>query len=271
MNGSQFRQDLRAGRRLYGTMVASPSPRWVPLLAGMPLDFVFIDTEHLPIDRHQLSWMCQAYRYAGLPPVVRIAAPDPYAACQVLDGGACGLIAPYVETVAEVRALAGAVKRRPVKGARLSAALEDRAGFEPELEAYVAAHNQSHSLIVNIESVPAIQALDEILAVDGLDAVLIGPHDLSCSLGQPERYDTPEFESAVVDIFRRARAAGVGAGIHTWMPVAREEAWCRAGANLIIHSSDIIATRDAISTEITALRARMGDPKSTMDSGAATV
>ncbi|HEY0967822.1 MAG TPA: aldolase/citrate lyase family protein [Opitutaceae bacterium] len=271
MNGSQFRQDLRAGRRLYGTMVASPSPRWVPLLAGMPLDFVFIDTEHLPIDRHQLSWMCQAYRYAGLPPVVRIASPDPYAACQVLDGGACGLIAPYVETVAEVRALAGAVKRRPVKGAKLAAAVEGRARFEPELESYVAAHNQANSLIINIESVPAIEALDDILAVDGLDAVLIGPHDLSCSLGQPERYDTPEFEAAVVDIFRRARAAGVGAGIHTWMPVAREEAWCRAGANLLIHSSDIIATRDAISAEISALRTRMGDKKSSVDTGAGTV
>jgi 4-hydroxy-2-oxoheptanedioate aldolase len=253
MNGIQLRQSLREGRRLYGTMVASTSPRWVPLLAGMPLDFVFIDTEHLPIDRHALSWMCQAYRYAGLAPVVRIASPDPYAACQVLDGGAC------------------AVKRRPIKGAKLAAALEGCIPFEPELERYVNAHNQAHSLIINIESVPAISDLDELLAVEGLDGVLIGPHDLSCSLGQPERYDTPEFEAAVIDIFTRARAAGVGAGIHSWMPVDREEAWCRAGANFIIHSSDIIATRDAISTEITALRTRMGDPKAAFDSGAGTV
>lgn len=252
-------------------MVASTSPRWVPLLAGMPLDFVFIDTEHLPIDRHALSWMCQAYRYAGLAPVVRIASPDPYAACQVLDGGACGLIAPYVETVAEVRALAGAVKRRPVKGAKLAAAVSGQVAFEPPLEAYVAAQAQAHSLIINIESVPAIEALDDLLAVEGLDAVLIGPHDLSCSLGQPERYDTPEFEAAVVDIFRRARAAGVGAGIHSWMPAQREESWCRAGANFIIHSSDIIATRDTLSAEITALRTRMGDPKAAFDSGAGTV
>ena len=57
------------------------------------------------------------------------------------------------------------------------------------LDAYVAKHNRANSLIVNIESGPGIAALDEILAVEGLDAVLIGPHDLSCSLGQPERYD----------------------------------------------------------------------------------
>jgi 2-keto-3-deoxy-L-rhamnonate aldolase RhmA len=271
MTGSEFRDALHSGRRVYGTMVASTSPRWVPLLAGMPLDFVFIDTEHITIDREKLSWMCQAYRYAGLAPVVRIASPDPYAACQVLDGGACGLVAPYVETAAQVRELAGAVKRRPVKGAKLQAALDGRTPFEPALEAYVAAHNRAHSLIVNIESGPAIAALDEILAVDGLDAVLIGPHDLSCSLGQPERYDTPEFEAAVIDIFRRARAAGVGAGIHSWMPATREATWCAAGANFIIHSSDIIATRDLLTTEIDALRRHMGDVRRSTDNGATTV
>lgn len=60
MNGSEFRDALRSGRRIYRTMVASTSPRWVRLLAGMPLDFVFIDIEHITIDREKLSWMCQA-------------------------------------------------------------------------------------------------------------------------------------------------------------------------------------------------------------------
>lgn len=272
MNGSEFRDALHSGRRVYGTMIASTSPRWVPLLAGMPLDFVFIDTEHITIDREKLSWMCQAYGYAGLAPVVRIASPDPYAACQVLDGGACGLIAPYIETAAEVRELVGAVKRRPVKGAKLRAALSGRTPFEPTLTAYVAAQNRAHSLIVNIESVAAIAALDEILAVDGLDAVLIGPHDLSCSLGQPERYDTPEFEAAVTDIFHRARAAGIGAGIHSWMPATREAIWCEAGANFIIHSSDIIATRNTLTAEVDALRRHMGDARhSAPNDGATTV
>jgi hypothetical protein len=69
----------------------------------------------------------------------------------------------------------------------------DGAPIELELESYLNRSTGERLLIVNIESVPAIQALDEILAVPGLDAVLIGPHDLSCSLGVPERYDHPEF------------------------------------------------------------------------------
>lgn len=259
MNGIEFRAALRSGRRSYGTLVASTSPRFVPLLSALPLDFVFIDTEHIPIDRAQLSWMAWAYRNAGLAPMVRIPSPDPFAACQVLDGGACAVVAPYIESAAEVRALVGAVKNRPVKGAKLESMLTGSEPFPPELRAYVDHYNEANALLVNIESVPAIAALDEILAVPGLDGVLIGPHDLSCSLGQPEGYDSPEFEAAVVDILRRARAAGLGAGIHSWMPAEREAAWCAAGANFIIHSSDLTATRVALGAEITALRRLTGD------------
>ncbi len=237
----------------------------------MPLDFVFIDTEHIAIDREKLSWMCHAYTNGGLPAIVRIPSPDPYIATQVVDGGACGIIAPYIETAAEVRALVGAVKRRPLKGQKLAAGLSGDAPFEPRLQHYMDGHNDGRVVIANIESLPAIAVLDEILAVDGLDAVLIGPHDLSCSLGLPEQYEAPEFEAAVLDIFRRAQAAGVGAGIHSWMPAAREATWCRAGANFMIHSSDIIATRDLITSEIQALRALMGDDRTAGDGSASTV
>ncbi len=270
MNGHEFRQSLHSSRRLYGTMIASTSPSWVPLLAGMPLDFVFLDTEHIAIDREKLSWMCYAYGNAGLAPLVRIPSPDPFAACQALDGGAAGVVAPYIETAAEVRELVGAVKRRPLKGAKLADALADRVPFEPTLEKYVQERN-GHVLIANIESVPAIEALDEILAVEGLDGVLIGPHDLSCSMGIPECYDAPDFEAALRMIFRKARAAGLGAGIHSWMSSEREAAWFRSGANFVIHSSDLIATRDTLTAEIDALRRQMGDVKCAQDSGAATV
>ena len=271
MTGQELNRALHSGRRLYGTMAASTSPRWAPLLAGMPIDFVFIDTEHIAIDRERLSWMCHAFRFAGLPPVVRIPSPDPYLACQAIDGGACGVVAPYIETAEQVRTLVGAVKGRPVKGAKLADELSGRVPFDPALRAYVGKYNESNSFIANIESVAAIEALDEILAVPGLDAVQIGPHDLSCSLGLPEQYDAPEIEAAFLTIFRKARAAGVGAGIHTWMAVEREAAWCAAGANFIIHSSDLRATSDGLSREINALRQRTGDLKKAGDNDATTV
>lgn len=260
MTGASLLAALRAGRLVCGTLLVSPSPRWPDTVAKLGLDFVFIDTEHIALDRAQLSWMCQTYRALGLPPIVRIPSPDPYQACMVLDGGADGVIAPYVETVDQVQALRGAVKFRPIKGARLAAALRDSATLEPALRDYLEKRNRGSLFIINIESTPALDRLDELLAVPGLDAVLIGPHDLSCSLGIPERYDDPRFEAAVLAIIRRARAAGVAAGIHWWGPPGRFKAWLDAGLNLIICNGDISAMHARLEGDLTALRRAAGLP-----------
>ena len=260
MNGTELREALHDGRRVYGTAIISTSPRWVDAATQCGLDFVFIDTEHIPIARTQLAWMCSAYAGAGLAPIVRITRPDPYEACTALDGGASGVIAPYVETADQVRALTGAVKWRPLKGEKLHTFLETGT-LEPELRAYLEARNASKSLIVNIESRPALEALDDILAVPGLDAVLVGPHDLTCSLGIPEQYDHPDFVAAVDEIVSRARARSVGAGTHTVYPQAidHERRWAKLGANLIIHRADIHAFVSGISADIRRLRCELGD------------
>ncbi len=261
MNGKELKEALRTGTRVYGTMIVSPSPRWMEVVGQLDLDFVFIDTEHIPIDRHQLSWMCHAYAGNGLAPVVRIPAPDPYQACMVMDGGARGVVAPYVETVEQVQQLRGAVKTRPLKGEKLMDYLEGKNDLEPELAEYIAKNNEGHVLIINIESQPAIDNLDELLRVPGLDAVLIGPHDLSCNLGVPEQYSHPKFKAAVEKIIGEARDAGVGAGIHVFFEnsVEREIEWAKQGANLILHSGDINRFTQIIHNDIFSLRKTLGD------------
>jgi len=261
MDGRELSAALRGGRRVYGTLIVSTSPRWVSFVEGLGLDYVFIDTEHIPIDRQTLSWMCQAYRGIGAAPIVRIPSPDPYQACMVLDGGAAGVIAPYVESPEQVQALRGAVKLRPLKGRRLQRILAGREQPEPELARYLAERNAESVLIVNIESRPAMDALDEILAVDALDAVLIGPHDLSLNLGVPEQYSCQTFERAVEKILTTARAAGVGAGIHVIHPdgLDQEIRWGRMGANLILHGADVLAFRAAMQADLARLKAALGE------------
>jgi len=246
-----------AGETVFGTLIVSPSPRWPDVVRDCGLDFVFIDTEHIALDRAELSWMCQTYAALGLPPLVRIPAPDPYAATMVLDGGAAGVIAPYVETVEQVQVLRGAVKLRPIKGQKLRQMLEG-AKVEPELKSYMDDGAKNRLLIVNIESVPAIEALNEILAVPDLDAVLIGPHDLSCSLGVPEQWEHPKFLSACETIFRKARAANVGAGIHFWGEIEQQVRLLKLGANLLIHSADIILFQKHLRTELEAIKKAAG-------------
>lgn len=257
MKPKQLCQRLHAGDMVFGTLIVSPSPRWPGALRDCGLDFVFIDTEHIAIDRAELSWMCQTYAALGLPPLVRIPSPDPYAATMVLDGGAAGVVVPYVETVTQVQALRGAVKLQPIKGQRLEQML-DGAAVEPELKSYMEDGAQNRLLIVNIESIPAIEALDEILAVPNLDAVLIGPHDLTCSLGVPEQYRHPVFLKACETILRKARDAGIGAGIHFWGDTVQQVNFLRLGANLLVHSADITLFKNNLRAELEQIRQAAG-------------
>jgi 2-keto-3-deoxy-L-rhamnonate aldolase RhmA len=261
MNGSQFRNKLHSGERLYGTLIVSDSPRWPQAVTRIGLDFVFIDTEHIALDRYTVSWMCQTYAALGLPPIVRIPRPDPYLACQILDGGANGIIAPYVESAEEVRQLVGAVKYRPLKGKKLQAVLAGKETLEPALAEYLAQYNQNNSLIVNIESVPALEALDEILAVPGLDGALVGPHDLTTNLGVAEQYESPAYIAAVDELIRKCRARSIGVGTHVmYAPgVPQEIRWAQMGANLIIHWSDTNAFRYAMQGSLTEIKAALGD------------
>jgi 2-keto-3-deoxy-L-rhamnonate aldolase RhmA len=93
--------------------------------------------------------------------------------------------------------------------------------------------------------------------------VLIGPHDLSCSLGVPERYDHPTFLAACETIFRRARAAGVGAGIHFWGGVEQQIDFLQRGANLLVHSADISLFQKHLRAELGLIRQAIGPTAAT--------
>ena len=259
MQAREIRERLHSGQRVYGTMIVSESPLWPKAMASIGLDFVFIDTEHIAQDRNKLSWMCQLYAALDMAPIVRIPAPDPYLAAMMRDLGAQGVIAPYVESIEQVQALVGAVKYRPLKGGRLYAELRGEEKLEPELSEYLADRNDDGIVIVNIESQPAMDILDDIASVDGVDALLIGPHDLSCNLGIPEQYFHEKFVAAVDKIITTGRAHGIGAGIHLVYPGAFEQEvrWSKMAANLVVHGIDITAMRASLRADFDALKAAL--------------
>lgn len=271
MNGKDIRNALHNGRYVYSTAILSTSPLWPKFVKRTGVDFVFIDTEHVPIGRETLSWMCQTFAAMGIPPVVRIPSPDPFEASKVLDGGAGGVIAPYIETAEQVRQLIGVARYRPLKGRRLQEALDDPDSLEPELRDYLEKRNEHTILIANIESIPAMENLEGIVSQAGLDSVLIGPHDLSCNLGIPEQYRHPKFDEAVCKIFGIARAHRVGAGIHFWLGVDQEIGWAKAGGNLIMHNSDVMLFEQQCKRELEEIRQALGDDRRTVDPAAPPV
>lgn len=259
VTGKDLRAAMRSTGRVYGTCVTSTSPTWVSGIKNLGVDFVFIDTEHIPIDRSQLAWMCQAYRALGIPPIVRIPAPDPYQASMAIDAGACGLLAPYIETVDQVVALRGAVKLGPLKGRKLDAVLAGDLQLSDDESEFLVRHNEQHILLLNIESQAGIDALDEMLVVPDVDGVIIGPHDLSINLGVPEQFDHVLFRNAVESIIRIARNHGVGVGNHFSWGVEQQIEWAKCGMNIILNSSDIVAFMNFIGDDLNKIRRALND------------
>jgi 4-hydroxy-2-oxoheptanedioate aldolase len=249
-----LKQKLQKGQIVYGTCITVNVPRWPKLVSGANLDFVFLDTEHIAIDRADLSKMCNAYQTLGLTPIVRIPQPDPYRASQVIDDGAVGVIAPYLEQADQIRQLVGATKYRPLKGEKLDEILEGVTTASPLLKNYLDQYNFGNLCIANIESVPAVENLDELLAIDGLDAVFIGPHDLSINMGIPEKYDHPDFIEMVKIIIQKARKYTLGVGIHFSLEPERQLFWIKEGVNIVIHSSDMALFGQRLKSDMAILK-----------------
>ena len=250
---------IKAGRVVYGTCMTSTSPTWPAIALRAGLDFVFLDTEHIPLERMEISRMCQVFRAMGVAPIVRIPSPDPYRACQMMDAGAEGIVAPYLESVSQIKELVGALKYRPLKGELLNQALDAPEKVKEPLGQYLAKWNEGNLCIANIESVPALSHLEELLSVPGLDAVFIGPHDLSISLVIPEQYDHPVFEEAVKKIIHISRGNNLAVGIHFSESPERQIRWMKEGVNLIIHSSDLALFSQRLQQDMNLLRGSAGE------------
>ena len=252
-------EKLGNGENLYGTCIVSTSPIWSKAVNNLGLDFVFLDTEHIPLDRTELTLLCQVYNGIGLPPIVRIPSPDPYIACTAKDAGAIGIIFPYVESVEQIRELVGVTKYRPLKGKRLQNVLNGKEVLEPELKVFLERFNKESMCIVNIESMAAVERLDDLLDVPGLDAIIIGPHDLSINMGLPEQYDHPEYEKIVSTIICKTRSKGLAAGIHFPENPERQIKWMKNGANISLHSSDMFLFRQKLNEDISRIKNAAGD------------
>jgi len=252
-------QKLKDGKIIYGTCIVSTAPVWSKSLAQSLLDYVFLDTEHIPVDRNELTMLCQVYQAMGLPTVVRIPSPDPYLACMAKDAGATGVLAPYIEDVGQIRQMVGATKYRPLKGRRLDRVLNGTETLEPELKNYLEKYNEGSMCMINIESMPAVDNLSSLLDVPGLDAVIIGPHDLSVNMGLPEQYDHPEYENVVKKIIHQVREKGIAVGIHFPANPERQIKWIKEGVNIVMHSSDMSLFSQKLNEDISRIKEAVGE------------
>lgn len=209
----RFRSEMRAGRLQVGAGIGLSDPLASDILAGS-LDFLWIDLEHSPLGPEALAGHLLAARARQKPALVRVPMSGTAFVKPVLDLGADGVIVPQVRTVGEVRQAVADCRYPPV-GSR---------GFGPRVPSdygrigaaeLVAAANREVFAAVMIETAEALAAIEEIVRVPGLDSVVIGPMDLSASLGRLGDCEHPAVVAAIERIIAAARTAGifVGAGM----------------------------------------------------------
>jgi 2-dehydro-3-deoxyglucarate aldolase len=208
---NRFRQDLTAGKRLIGCWASLANPITTEVLGLAGFDWLLLDGEHSPNELSTFIQQLMALKDSASAPMVRPQSNDPVVIKRLLDAGFYNFLIPFVES-AEDASRAVAATRYPPLGIRgVSVAMRsNRYGTVPNYHEIV---NDNIAVTAQIESRKAVQNIDEILSVDGLDAVFIGPGDLSAGYGYIGNPSHPEVQEAMQHIVDRAKAAGKPVGI----------------------------------------------------------
>jgi 4-hydroxy-2-oxoheptanedioate aldolase len=247
--GDTLRSRWAAGEVTFGAWLSVPSPVSAEAAARVGFDYVCVDTQHGAIDYQVAVHMIQAIILGGSRPIVRVPWNEQGVIGKMLDAGATGIVVPMVNTAQEARDVVRACRYPPLGARSFGPVMASMRNARHELEA-----NDQVATIPMIETVEAVANLEEILAVPGVDAVYVGPADLSLSLGLPAANNDgkPEFDAALVRIVGACRAAGVVPGIHASAALAEPRA--SAGFAMVTVSADLLAMRGRLADDLAAAR-----------------
>lgn len=254
-----------ADRPLAGIWVCSGSPVAAEIVAGSGIDWVLLDAEHSPNGLESI--LAQLYAMSAYPvaPVVRPPFGDPVTIKQVLDLGAQNLLIPMVDSAEHAAEIVRAVRypggaRGGVRG--VGSALARSARWN-RVDGYLGRADDTISLTVQIESAAAVADVERIVAVDGVDAIFVGPSDLAASMGHLGEQGHPDVVEAVLTAIRAANAADVPVGVNAFVPEDAER-YLDAGADFVAVGADVAI----LARQTEALADRFTAPRSAASGGA---
>lgn len=214
---SRFAERFRAGEPLLATFFRTPSHSLAEVLSRAPVDAVCVDAEHSALDRAQIDPLLLAFRASGMPAVVRVPDHAPNSILSALDMGAGGVMVPHLITGEDAHAVVDAATYRTAgtpDGARGYAGATRAAGYGARAMRDAIAAGADRLVIGQVEEREALEHVDGIVAVDGLDCVFIGRSDLTISFGHTDT-SAPEVMEAVELVARKASEAGRVVGTFT--------------------------------------------------------
>ncbi|USU11303.1 aldolase/citrate lyase family protein [Sphingomonadaceae bacterium OTU29THOMA1] len=253
----QFRARLKAGEPLIGSFMKVPAPQNTEVLGLDGFDFVILDEEHAPWDRGTLDralLACRAYQIAG---VVRIARPDANSVLAALDDGAMGVMVPHVDSAEKARSVVSWARyRNGMRGAGASRGGEYGKNGARNFDL----SDETSAVICMIEDRQAIDAIDEIVSVEGVDAIFLGRGDLGLSLSNAAQ-PGPTLEQAVNTVVQACKRAGKPIAALTQSMKSDEARWLiDLGVTMIVVASDLGFLRQAAGAALRDFNAIMESP-----------
>ncbi len=241
-----LKEKWRAGEATYGAWLAIPSPLVAEAAAMAGFDYVCIDMQHGVADYQVAVAMLAAMRGSSSTPIVRVPWLEPGIIGRMLDAGALGVVIPMVNTRAEAEAAVAACRYAPA-GARSFGPIRAGMAFGAD---YYSWANDEIACIPMVETKQAVEVVDDILSVPGIDAVYVGPADLSITYGLPPGVDNPGtvFDDAIATIVDSCNRHGVTAGIHSISGLAAKRVG--NGFRMITVSSDLQATISGMRNDV---------------------
>ena len=254
MNGAELKAVLQSGGRVFGTMISvSRNPKWIPFMDGVGLDYAVIDTEHNSRSRGELGDFLAMFNTTGVVPIVRIPIPDSHYVTMALDAGAQGVLAPYCESVEQVKSVVAATKWRPLKGDAVVRIMDGGEHISPDTKKYLEERNKNNIAIIGIESVAAVNNLEAILQVPGIDGIFVGPNDMSIQLGVPDMYGEEIYQTTVKKVIDTSEAHGIPVLVHHQSPDLSKY-WIEQGARFVLHGTDRRAFIEGFRADFSQLR-----------------
>ncbi len=206
---NRAKKKIAGGEPAYGVMLSWSSPDLVEFFGYLGFDWIFIDAEHGVIGRDACVELVRACNLTGMTPIVRVPDKSEGTILGYLETGALGVIVPHTNTAADARAAVNAIKYSPL--GRRGAGSTTRAanyGLTQTPTEYFRRANEETIVSALVEETEGLRHLDEIMAVEGIDSVGIGPGDLAMTLGLPGQPNHPDVRKMVVDAEARVVAAG---------------------------------------------------------------
>lgn len=251
-----MRKKVKAGSPVLGTWISSGSSICGEIAAGAGFDFVVVDVEHSPVDLEATHHIFQGIR-SGNPevaPMVRAHGVDYAHLKRYLDLGAEGIIAPLVNSKEAAVQLVNTCKFPPLGDRGVGFCRANQYGTK--VQDYFQSANETITLMIQIEHIDGVQAIDEILSVEGIDGVFIGPYDLSASMGLTGQFDHPDYLEAKGKVLKACQKVGIACGLHVVQPDFTEvENAIQEGYTIIAYSLDITILNQVFCAGVERFRA----------------